>query len=67
MVLRRGFFVVASAFCGLFAATGPAVAADLGPQPHQPLTEPAPPRVPVAVQLHALRVDDKRRRERHCP
>jgi hypothetical protein len=41
MALRRGFF--ASAFCGLFAATGPAVAADLGQQPHQPLTEPAPP------------------------
>jgi hypothetical protein len=45
MVLRRGCssVVVASVFCGLFAATGPAVGADLGPQPYGPLTEPVPP------------------------
>ena len=65
MALRRGFFVF-SAFCGLFAAT-----ALLWP-PTSVTTAPAANRtraasVPVAVQLHALRVDDKRRRERHCP
>ena len=45
MLLHRecSSVVVASAFCGLFAATGPAVGADLGPQPYQPLTEPVPP------------------------
>ena len=44
-MLHRGLssVLVASAFCGLFAATGPAVGADLGPQPYQPLTEPVPP------------------------
>ena len=45
MVPRCGcsFIVVASVFCGLFSATGPAVGADLGPQPYGPLTEPVPP------------------------
>ena len=45
MLLHRGCssVVVASAFCGLFAATGPAVGADLGPLSREPLTEPVPP------------------------
>ena len=45
MLLHRecSSVVVASAFCGLLAAIGPAVGADLGPLPYQPLTEPVPP------------------------
>ena len=46
MVLRRGCssIVVAAAFCGTHSqATGPAVGADLGPQPGEQLAELLPP------------------------
>ena len=66
-MVHRGFssVVVASAFCGLFAATGRCGCRPRSTAPAANRTRAA--NVPVAVQLHALRVDDKRRRERHCP
>jgi hypothetical protein len=41
VVLSHGRFWFVVAWCGIFAATGPALSADLGP--HQQLAEPAPP------------------------
>ena len=41
--LSRGLPLATVALCGLLLETAPAVSADLGPQPVEPLAEPAPP------------------------